>query len=136
MSCVTCTLMGRDRQEWLHNLCMCGCSVIQSRPTLCDPMDCSPPGSTVHGIFQASILQLVAISYSTGSSQPSYQTCISCVSFVGRWILYHSVTWEAPCSNTIPIPCQIKLASLQRHQKRQEGCCEFFTYLSTSKKII
>ena len=38
--------------------------VAQSCPTLCDPMDCSPPGSSVHGIFQARILEWVAISFS------------------------------------------------------------------------
>ena len=40
--------------------------VAQSCPTLCDPMDCSPPGSSVHGIFQARILEWVAISFSRG----------------------------------------------------------------------
>ena len=48
----------------------CVCTGAQSCPTLCDPMDCSPPGSSVHGIFQARILELVAISYSRGSSHP------------------------------------------------------------------
>ena len=45
--------------------------VVQSCPTLCDPMDCSPclPGSSVHGIFQARVLEWVAISFSRGSSQ-------------------------------------------------------------------
>ena len=47
------------------------CSVSQLCPTLCDPIDCSPPGSSVHGIFQARILERVAISYSRGSSQPN-----------------------------------------------------------------
>ena len=42
--------------------------VAQSCPTLCDPMDCSPPGSSVHGILQARILEWVAISFSRGSS--------------------------------------------------------------------
>ena len=42
--------------------------VAQSCPTLGDPMDCSPPGSSVHGIFQARILEWVAISFSRGSS--------------------------------------------------------------------
>ena len=42
--------------------------VAQSCPTLCDPMDCSPPGSSVHGILQARILVWVAISFSRGSS--------------------------------------------------------------------
>ena len=40
----------------------------QSYPTLCDPMDCSPPSSSVHGILQASILKWVAIPFSRGSS--------------------------------------------------------------------
>ena len=52
--------------------------------TLCDLMDCSPPGSSVHGILQARILDWVAISSSRGSSQPRDQTCISCVSCIGR----------------------------------------------------
>ena len=38
--------------------------VTQSCPTLCDPMDCSPPGSSVHGIFQARVVEWVAISFS------------------------------------------------------------------------
>ena len=45
--------------------------------TLCDPMDCSPLGSSVQGILQARILEWVAISFSSGSSQPRDQTCIS-----------------------------------------------------------
>ena len=45
--------------------------------TLCDPMDYSLPGSSVHGIFQARILEWVAISYSWGSAQPRDQTCVS-----------------------------------------------------------
>ena len=42
--------------------------VAQSCPTLCNPMDCSPPGSSVHGIFQARVLEWVAISFSGGPS--------------------------------------------------------------------
>ena len=45
------------------------CSVTQSCPTLCDPTDCSPPASFVHGILQARIVEWVAISSSRGSSQ-------------------------------------------------------------------
>ena len=56
--------------------------VAQSCPTLCDPMDCSPPGSSVHGIFQARILEWVAISFSRGSFQPRDRTHVSCT--VGR----------------------------------------------------
>ena len=45
-------------------------SVAQSCPTLCDPVDCSPPGSSVRGIFQAGILERVVIPFSRGSSRP------------------------------------------------------------------
>ena len=53
--------------------------VVQSCPTLCDPVDCSPPGSSVHGILQARILEWVAISFSRGSSRPRDQTQVSCI---------------------------------------------------------
>ena len=71
------------------------CSVTKWCPTLCNPMDCSPPGFSVHGIFQARILEWVAISYSRRSSQPRNQTCISCVPCIGRQNLYHCAPWEA-----------------------------------------
>ena len=61
--------------------------VAQSCPTLCNPMDCSPPGSSVHGIFQAWVLEWVAISFSRGSSRPRDQTQVSCI--VGR----HFTVW-------------------------------------------
>ena len=54
-----------------------GMEVTQSCPTLCDPMDCSFPGSSAHGILPARILEWVAISFSRGSSQPRDQTCIA-----------------------------------------------------------
>ena len=63
------------------------CAHAQSFPTLCDPMDCSPPGSSVHGIFQARILEWVAISSSRGSSRPRDQTRAACVSCIARWTL-------------------------------------------------
>ena len=51
--------------------------VAQSCPTLCDPMDCSLPGFSVHGIFQARILEGVVISFSRGSSRPRDRTQVS-----------------------------------------------------------
>ena len=51
--------------------------VTQSCPTLCDPMDCSLPGASVHGIFQATVLEWVAISFSRGSSRPREWTRVS-----------------------------------------------------------
>ena len=64
-------------------------SVAQSCPTLCDPVNPSMPGSSAHGIFQARILELGAISCSRRSSQPRDRAHISCVSCIGTWILYH-----------------------------------------------
>ena len=57
--------------------------------------DYSPPGSSVHGIFQARILEWVAIPFFRGSSQPRDRTCVSCVSCIVRQILYHCATREA-----------------------------------------
>jgi len=51
----------------------------QSHPTLFDPMDCGPPGSSVHGILQTRILEWVAVPSSRGSSKPRDQTCILCL---------------------------------------------------------
>ena len=65
------------------------CPVAQSCPTLCGPMDCSPPGSSVHGIFQARILDWVAIPYFRGSSWPRDRSHVSCTSRIGRQVLYH-----------------------------------------------
>ena len=53
--------------------------VTQSCLTLCDPVDCNLPGSSIHGIFQATILEWVAIFFSRGSSQPRDQTQVSCI---------------------------------------------------------
>ena len=53
--------------------------VTQLCPTLCDPMDCSLPGSSLHGIFQARVVEWVAISFSRGSSWPRDQTQVSCI---------------------------------------------------------
>ena len=52
------------------------CLVVQLCPTLCNPMDCSPPGSCLHGIFQARILEWVTMPSSKGSSQPRNQSPI------------------------------------------------------------
>ena len=80
--------------DTLHYACVG--SVAQTCPTLCDPMDCSPPGSSVHGIFQARMLEWVAISSSRESSQHRDRTLVSCIFCIGRQILYHCTTWEAP----------------------------------------
>ena len=68
------------------------CLVTKLCLTLSDPMEYSPPGSSVHGILQARILQWGAISFSRGSSRPRDWTHISCI---GRQILHCWVTREA-----------------------------------------
>ena len=69
------------------------CSVAQLHLTFCSPVDCSLPGSFVHGIFQARILEWGTISHSRESSQSRDGTRVSVVSCIVRQILYH---WEDP----------------------------------------
>ena len=63
--------------------------VAQSCLALCDPVDCSPPGSSVRGILQARILEWVVIPFSRRSSQPRDQTWVSCTA--DRFCLSHQI---------------------------------------------
>ena len=81
------------------------CMRVQSCPTLCDPMDCRPPGSSVHEIFQTRILEWVAISSFRVSSQLRDQTFISCISCLSRQILYHCTSLKNPCSVLVQVFC-------------------------------
>ena len=65
---------------------------------LCDPMNCSPPGSSVHGILQARILEWVAISFSRGSSRPGDQTRVSHIA--GRHFTLWATREAIVCSKT------------------------------------
>ena len=69
------TIINDTVSEWVK--------VAQSCPTLCDPMDSRPPGSSLHGILQARILDWVAIPFSRRSSWPRNQTWVSCI--IGRF---------------------------------------------------
>ena len=60
-----------------------------SRLRLCDPVNCSPPGSSVHGILQSRVLEWVTIPSSKESSRPRGQTCVFHVFRFGRQVLYH-----------------------------------------------
>ena len=88
---------------------MCVCICAHWCPTLCNPMDCNTPGSSVDGIIQARILKWIAISFSRGSSPPSDQTRLSCVSGIqGGFFFFFFTRWvtrEAPISNDILLYC-------------------------------
>ena len=73
--------------QWLYRLHKWECLVTKLRPTLCNPMDCSLRGSSVHGILQARILKWVAISSSRGPSQPRDPTWVSWIAggFFTNW---------------------------------------------------
>ena len=70
----------------VYNVCA---KLLQLCLTLCDPMDCSQPGSSDYGILQARILEWVAMPSCRGSSQPRDQTHIYYVCCTGRQVLYH-----------------------------------------------
>ena len=67
-------------------------------PTLCNLMDCSPPGSSVHGMFQARMLAWVAVSSSEESPWATGQTWVSCVSCIAGGSFYHWAIRGAPTS--------------------------------------
>ena len=101
-------LSSQARNKMLSVQCTVLCLVTQSCPTLCNPMDCSPPGSSVHGILQARILVWVAMPSSRGSSQARDQAQASHTAgrFFTNWL-----TREAPWYNKlfkIIMPIQIK----------------------------
>ena len=75
-----------------YSFLQCACvpaKLLQSCLTLCDSIDYSPAGSSVHGILQARILEWVAMPAFRGSSQPRDQTLVSYIFCIGRQLLYH-----------------------------------------------
>ena len=90
------------------------CSNAQLSPTGWDHMDCSPPGSSVHGILQARVLEWSAISPSRGSSPPRDGSLISYVSCIGRQSLYHQ------CHLGSPIVYMQSIFYIQRERKQRK----------------
>ena len=80
-------------------VCLLCVLVAQSCPSLCGPVDCSPPGSSVHGISQARILEWAAIPFSRGSSQPRDRTWVSCTAsgFFTSWAAREALISFIPC---------------------------------------
>ena len=99
----------------VSSVCACVCSDALSCPTLCNPMDYAPPGSSIHGISQARILEWVVISFSRGSSRPRNRIWVSGVSCIGRRMLYHCATEGFSCLCQghpprlwLPVSCLLK----------------------------
>ena len=82
---------GVRRHRFYSEHCCCCCLVAKSCPTLCHPLDCSPPGSSVHSISQAGILEWVAISFSGDLPDPGIQPAVpvwqASPALVGRFLL-------------------------------------------------
>ena len=97
--------------------------IAQSCPTLCDPTDCSPPGSSVYGILQVAILEWVAMPFSRGSSRPRDRTWVSSLQAdslpfepPGKPIIYSPV-WQlqsAPLTSTSPASSLSGVSPLQK----------------------
>ena len=99
-------------------------SEVTPCPTLCDPMDCSLPGSSLHGIFQARILEWVAIPSSRGSSWPRCWSWVSYISCFGRRVVYHYHhlgTWEG-----ISIYKYVYMNKLWSERRLQRGGLKYF----------
>ena len=84
-------------------MCVCG-KLLQLYSSLCEPMDCSPSDSSVHGILQARILKWIATPSSRGSSRPQDSTRISMSPALAGGFFTTSATWEAQVYH---IPSQI-----------------------------
>ena len=100
---------------------MCVCVCVCSHSVVSNPlrtMDCNLPGSSVHEIFQARILEWVAIFSSRGSSWPRDPACISCISCIGRRILYQLCHLESP-----GVTIQPSNSTPQHITKRIENKC-------------
>ena len=83
-------------------VCVPVCSATQPCLTTCNPMNCSSPGSSAHGIIPARILEWADISSSRGSFWPRDQASISCIFCLGGWILYLWATWESTYAVVLP----------------------------------
>ena len=79
----TLIILDQGHADDLITTCVCVCVLVtQLCPTLCDPMNCSPPGFSVHGILQARILEWIAIPFSRGSSRARDRTLVSCTAAI------------------------------------------------------
>ena len=87
---------------------------LQLCPTLCNPMNCSLPGSSVHGILQARILEWIAMLSSERLFQPRDPARDSCFSFIAGRFFIHWATWEAP-SNMADLNKKVNMKLLEKY---------------------
>ena len=126
-------------------VCVCVCLVAQSCLTLGNPLVCSPPGSSVHGILLARILDWVSISFSRGFSSPRDQTRVSCVSCIADRFFTCWATEEAP-SHMLTL-CQMldQAPGIQKRENQPEGmhhspdwngcCCGRFGAAAAPRRV-
>ena len=119
-------------------VCVCVCVLVaQSCPTVCDTMDCSPSGSSVHGIPQARILEWVAIPFSRGFPRPRDCTRLSCIA--GRYftvwatkVIHHrrrkSLSSRKPRMPSM-VPLNLRLEFLPSLYQCSETVCFFVLWL-------
>ena len=99
-------------QAFMHSCLYVRAKLLQSCQTLCNPMGCHIPDSSVQGILQAIILEWVAVPSSKAASQPRDQICVSCMD---RGILYHRTTWYM----------LNKSYSTAKYPSERDGCLQF-----------
>ena len=104
---VSWLLVSKDWMLFINNiqsfakadLLLCCWLVAKLCPTLLNPKDCSPPGSSVHRIFEARVLEWVVISFCRRPSWPRDWALLYCISCTGRQIRFYCVTWEGLVSD-------------------------------------
>ena len=120
--------------------------VAQLCPALCNSMDCSPPGSSVHGTLQARILEWVAFPFSRGSSQPRNRTQASRIASRFFTCLSHQGSYTSITSPTVNIPHTSfgithettltyynhpkPIVCIMYSTKRENWCCTLYTVLT------
>ena len=116
---------------------MCGVLVAQSCPTLCDPMDCGPPGSSVHGILQARILEWVAIPFSRRSFQFRDQTQVSHIAsrFFTIWATQEAKQKPYLLSNKNISAVKSESHSVMSASLQPHGLCSPWNFLGQNTEV-
>ena len=112
-------LISTDAWAPAHTICK-HAKLLHSCLTLCNPMDCSPPGSSVHGILQARILEWVASSFSRGASWPRDRNCVSYVSCSYFSVLIWT-SLEAQTAKNLPAIQETQVWSLGWEDPLEKG---------------